>query len=331
MIVSWMTTNECNLRCSHCYQDAGEKQETELNTEEAKKMIDEIAEAGFRIMIFSGGEPLLRPDIYELVSHAKAAGLKPVFGTNGTLITKDVARQLRDAGTAAIGISLDSLTPEKHDRFRGVADAYRRTIDGIHHCKRAGLPFQIHTTVMDWNQGELLAITDYAAELGAIAHYIFFLIPTGRGADIEDTALESVEYEMTLRRIMAKQREVFIPIKPTCAPQFTRVAKQMEVETAFQKGCLAGQSYCVVGSGGVVRPCAYMTETAGDVREGSFAKIWRESPLFASLRAAAYSGSCGACEYNGICGGCRARAGYYHGGDIMAEDKYCAHGRRASV
>ena len=298
MIVSWMTTNQCNLKCVHCYQDAEEATERELTTDEAKKMIDEIARAGFKIMIFSGGEPLLRPDIYELVAHAASRGLRPVFGSNGTLITDEVA---------AMGISVDSLDAAKHDKFRGLPNAHALTMAGIEACKRAGLPFQLHTTVVDWNRDEVCAITDFAEEIGAVAHYIFFLIPVGRGEYIQETSLEVLENEALLREIMEKSAEVSIDVKPTCAPQFTRVAKQLGVDTRFTRGCLAGLTYCVVGSEGIVRPCAYMTEEAGDVRTQPFDEIWKTSPVFERLRTQAYSGACGTCDYKDGCGGCRAR------------------------
>ena len=135
MIVSWMTSFQCNLTCGHCYQDAGGKKDAELTTAEGKKLIDEIARAGFKIMIFSGGEPLLRPDIYELVAYAAAKGLRPVFGTNGMLITKEVAQRLKDSGAAAMGISLDSLDEAKHNRFRGHQEAYARTVQGMKNCR----------------------------------------------------------------------------------------------------------------------------------------------------------------------------------------------------
>lgn len=328
MIVSWMTTNQCNLKCVHCYQDAEERQERELSTEEGKKMIDEIAKAGFKIMIFSGGEPLLRPDIFDLVAHAASRGLRPVFGTNGTLITKDVAARLKECGAMAMGISVDSLDPAKHDKFRGLPDAYDLTMRGIEACKKAGLPFQLHTTVVDWNRGEVCAITDFAQEIGAIAHYIFFLIPVGRGVYIQETSLEVLENEALLKDIMLKSAEVSIDVKPTCAPQFTRVAKQLGIETRFTRGCLAGLTYCVIGSEGIVRPCAYMTEEAGDVRTTPFDEIWKSSSVFEKLRTEEYGGACGTCDYKQGCGGCRARAAYYHDGDIMAQDEYCAHGQK---
>ena len=201
MIVSWMTTNKCNLKCSHCYQNAGPAKEQELTTAEGKKLIDEIARAGFKVMIFSGGEPLLRPDIYELVGYAASKGLRPVFGTNGMMITKEVAQKLKDAGAQAMGISLDSLDEAKHNKFRGLPDAYSKTIQGMKNCREVGLPFQIHTTVMDWNKEEVCDVIDFAVEMGAIASYLFFLIPVGRGVFIEQNAVEVQEYEELLKKI----------------------------------------------------------------------------------------------------------------------------------
>lgn len=321
-----MTTNACNLKCEHCYQDAAKHQSGELTTEEGLRLIDQIAKAGFKIMIFSGGEPLLRPDIYELVAHASEVGLRPVFGTNGTLITKEVAHDLKDAGAKALGISLDSLDPEKHDHFRGVDGAYDATMAGIENCREAGLAYQIHTTVLEWNKDEIPSITDFAVEHGAIAHYLFFLIPVGRGKFIaRDEAIAVEENETLLRTVMEKQKTCPIPIKPTCAPQFTRIAEQMGVNTRFTRGCLAGLSYCVVGSEGLVRPCAYMTQTAGDVRKQPFDEIWKNSDLFKLLRTQKYEGACGTCDYQGKCGGCRARAANYHDGNLLAQDDYCAH------
>ncbi len=332
MIVSWMTTNRCNLACKHCYQDASpDACARELAGDEARALIDQIAAAGFKVMIFSGGEPLMRPDIYELVAYAAGKGLRPVFGTNGTLITPEVAARLKQAGACAMGISLDSLDAAKHDAFRGMAGAWEATVAGMRACREAGLPFQVHTTALDWNEDEICGITDFAVELGAVAHYVFFLIPVGRGKYINDTSLEVAANERLLRRLMAKQAEVPIDVKPTCAPQFTRVAEQMGVETRFARGCLAGLAYCIVSPEGVVRPCAYMEQEAGNVREQPFDQIWRTSPVFERLRTRSYAGSCGTCDYRQGCGGCRARAAYYHEGDFMAQDDYCAHSRGLTV
>lgn len=329
MLVSWMTTNECNLKCEHCYQDASNAEAGEMSTAEALTLIDQIARAGFKVMIFSGGEPLMRPDIYELVAYARETGLRPVFGTNGTLITREVAIRLKEAGACAMGISVDSLDAAKHNRFRGLENAYELTMEGIENCKAASLPFQIHTTVLSWNRDEITQITDFAQEIGAHGHYVFFLIPVGRGKLIsEHAALAATENEELLRAIMRKQEGVGIDVKPTCAPQFTRVAQQLGIDTRYTRGCLAGITYCVIGSQGIVRPCAYMTEEAGDVRQTPFDEIWKNSPVFEKLRTQDYEGSCGTCDYKSCCGGCRARAAYYHDGNILAQDDYCAYSRK---
>ena len=290
MIVSWNTTNACNMYCAHCYRDAGCKAAEELSTAEAKTLLEQIAAAGFKIMIFSGGEPLMRPDILELVRHASSLKLIPVFGTNGTLITRERAQQLLDAGARGMGISLDSLDREKHNRFRSFEGAWEGAVEGMKNCRAVGLPFQIHTTVMDWNQHELEAITDFAVEIGARAHHFFFLVPTGRAASIEEEALRTREYEDVLRRIMIKQQSVPIEIKPTCAPQFLRIASELGMKTRFRRGCLAGLSYCIISPRGKVQPCAYLNMELGDVRETPFDLIWKRNPILARLRTLEYGG-----------------------------------------
>ncbi len=328
-IVSWNTTNNCNMYCAHCYRDAGCKAEDELSTEEAKKLLREIAKAGFKIMIFSGGEPLTRPDIVELVKYAADLGLFPVFGTNGTLITLEMAKALKEAGARGMGISLDSLDKDKHDKFRSFSGGWDGAVQGMKNCREVGLPFQIHTTVMDWNQHELEAMTDFAVEIGAKAHHFFFLVPTGRAATIEEESLRAEQYEDVLTRIMKKQEQVDIELKPTCAPQFLRIADQLGIKTRFHRGCLAGLSYCIISPRGKVQPCAYLNMELGDVHDTPFDEIWCDSEVLKKLRTLEYSGGCGTCNYKGVCGGCRARAAYYHGGDYMAEEPWCLyHGRR---
>ena len=331
MIISWNTTNACNMFCDHCYRDAGCKAEEELSTQEAKKLLDEIARAGFKIMIFSGGEPMLRPDIVELVQHATSLGLRSVFGTNGTLITPERARELKAAGTMGVGISLDSMDQAKHDEFRRFKGAWEGAVRGMKNCREAGLAFQIHTTVMDWNNHELEAITDFAVELGAVAHHFFFLVPTGRAKTIEQESLRAEQYEETLTRIMKKQQEVKIELKPTCAPQFMRIAAQMGMKLRFGRGCLAGTSYCIISPRGKVQPCAYLNMELGDVRKTPFDEIWRNDEVLNRLRTLEYSGGCGTCEFKKVCGGCRARAAYYNNGDYMAEEPWCLyHGRKGA-
>lgn len=328
MIISWNTTNACNMYCKHCYRDAGVRAEEELNTEEGLTLIDQIARAGFKIMIFSGGEPLMRDDIFTLVSHAREKGLRPVFGTNGTLITGGTARRLKEAGAMAMGISLDSVDPKSHDDFREMQGAWQGAVDGMRACREAGLPFQVHTTVMDWNMPEVEKLTDFSEQIGAVGHHIFFLVPTGRAVNIEAESLRAEQYEELLKRIMKKQAEVKIELKPTCAPQFMRIASQLGIKTRFTKGCLAGLSYCIISPKGIVQPCAYLNIAAGNVREKSFEEIWSGAEVFKELRTEEYKGGCGSCKYKKVCGGCRARAYFYHG-DYMAEEPWCLyHGRK---
>ncbi len=323
MHLSWNVTNQCNMLCEHCYRDAGSRLDDELNTEEGKKLIREIKAAGFQMMIFSGGEPLMRPDLFELGAYAKEQGLRPVLGTNGTLIDRAMAEGLKKAGFLAAGISIDSLDAQKNDGFRKLENALKLTLQGIENLKAVGMSFQIHTTVMDWNVGELEDIVDFAVDIGARAYHVFFLVPTGRGANIEEEALRAAEYERTLARLMEKQKRVSIEIKPTCAPQFMRIADKKGLDLRFSKGCLAGVSYCIISPRGFVQPCAYLDMPLGNVRETPFDEIWRDNPILKELRTLEYKGKCGICEYRDKCGGCRARAYYYSGGDYMAEDGGC--------
>jgi putative heme d1 biosynthesis radical SAM protein NirJ2 len=323
MIVSWNTTNKCNMYCKHCYRDAGVEAEHELNTTEGKALINEIAKAGFKIMIFSGGEPLMRSDIYELVEHATKLGLRSVLGSNGTLITEEVAQKLKASGAMGIGISLDSLNPKKHDEFRSYEGGWREAVKGMKNCRGAGLPFQIHTTVMNWNMNEILDIADFAVGMGAVAHHTFFLVPTGRGSDIEKESLNSEQYEGLLTDIMLKQKEVSIELKPTCAPEFMRIAKEMGMKLRFSRGCLAGTSYCIISPSGDVQPCAYLNLPIGNVREAPFSEIWSSNAIFQELRTLDYKGKCGICKYKKACGGCRARVAYYNDGDYMAGEEWC--------
>ncbi|BAF59157.1 MAG: putative heme d1 biosynthesis radical SAM protein NirJ2 [Pelotomaculum sp.] len=327
MLVSWNTTNACNMYCKHCYRDAGAKAAEELSTEEGLALIDQIAGAGFKIMIFSGGEPLMRDDIFTLVARARERGLRPVFGTNGTLITGETARRLKEAGAAVMGISLDSVDPKSHDDFRATPGAWQGAVDGMRACREAGLPFQVHTTVMGWNKDEVERLTDFAVRMGAVGHHIFFLVPTGRAVGIAEESLKAGQYEELLQRIMRKQAEVKIELKPTCAPQFMRIASQMGVKTRFSKGCLAGIAYCIISPRGVVQPCAYLDIPAGNVRQAGFGDIWHEAGIFKDLRTEEYGGGCGICRYKKVCGGCRARAYFYYG-DYMAEEPWCLYRER---
>lgn len=322
MLVSWNTTRQCHLNCRHCYRDAGEKDARELSTEEGKTLLDEISRCGFQLVIFSGGEPLLRNDILELTAHARGLGLRPVFGTSGTMLTREKARELKEAGAMRMGISLDSAEAPIHDDLRRVPGSWKAALQGMENCRAVGLEFQVHTTVVESNVEEFERIADLSVKLGAAAHHVFFLVPTGRAVSMEKEALRQRQYEKLLHRIMEKQTRVPIELKPTCAPQFMRIAAVKGMETRFSRGCLAGTAYCCITPGGDVNPCPYLPLKAGNVLETPFSSLWRGSELFQTLRRGEMGGKCGHCEFGDTCSGCRARAYYYHG-NMMAEDPWC--------
>lgn len=324
MLISWNTTRRCNLKCRHCYRDARECADPdELSTAEGKTLIEDICKAGFRILVLSGGEPMLREDIYELTAHAASSGLRPVLGSNGTLITAEAARRLKEAGALRVGISLDSAEAKVHDELRMVTGCFEQAIAGMRHCHEVGLGFQIHTTITAQNYMDIERIAHKAVELGAAAYHIFFIVPTGRAKDMTDENLRVGQYERLLRQIMKLQQKLPLEFKPTCAPQFMRIAKQMGIEMRFTKGCLAGVAYACILPNGDVHPCPYLPMHLGNVRETPFSTIWKENPIILRLRHEKPDGRCGACEYQAICGGCRARAYYYSDGNYMAEEPWC--------
>ncbi|MCJ2562780.1 MAG: radical SAM protein [Candidatus Thermoplasmatota archaeon] len=330
MIASWNVTNKCNLLCEHCYREAGRESEHELTTREGFSLLDEIAKAGFKLMVFSGGEPFMREDILELTRHAACLGLRPVYGSNGTLLTPDMARRVKKAGGASVAISLHMMDGRRMDEFCGVPNTFEKSLQAMRNCAEAGLPFQVNTTVFDRNIGDVEQICELAKEMGAKSHHILFLVPTGRGQNIEDETLREVQYERLIRRLLRKRQEMGFDIKPTCAPHFMRIAEQLHVDVGkYSRGCLAGISYCSIIPNGDVWPCPYLPLRIGNVRETPFSELWAGSPVFQKMRLMEYSGQCGGCEYRESCGGCRARAHFYYN-DYMAHEPWCSY-RRGSA
>lgn len=324
MIISWNTTKRCNLYCKHCYRDSSSEYFSgELNTNEGKRLIEQIARAGFKILILSGGEPLMRKDLCILARHAKENGLIPVLGTNGTLITEKRAKELKEAGIMAAGVSIDFLDAKKHDEFRNVQGSFQRTIEGIENCLKAGIRVQINTTVTKSNKDELLDIINFSKEIGATSHHPFFLVEVGRGKNLKKESLEKHQYIEMINTILDKQLEIDIELKPTCAPQFMSLAKKRGMKMRFSRGCLAGISYCCILPNGDVNICPYLPVKVGNVRQVDFDEIWKESKIFNDLRDfEKYKGKCGSCRDISICGGCRARA-FATTGDYLEEDPVC--------
>ncbi|MCD6138629.1 MAG: heme b synthase [Deltaproteobacteria bacterium] len=335
-LVAWEVTTNCNLSCVHCRAAAGrEHHSDEFDTQACFQVIDRICEVGNPVIILTGGEPLLRPDIMEIARYGTEKGLRMVMGTNGTLITKTNAKQMVAAGIQRVSISLDGATARTHDQFRQVKGAFDGALRGIRHVKECGLDFQINTTITQQNLEEIPNIQQLAVELGAVAHHIFLLVPTGRGKYIVDRAISAEQYEETLNWFYEQRNKVPLQLKATCAPHYYRIlrqrARQEGKQVTFQshgldavtRGCLGGISFCFISHTGVVQPCGFLDINCGNVRQTRFSRIWNESEVFNTLRDYDnLKGKCGRCEYRNVCGGCRARA-YEATGDYMAEEPLC--------
>jgi len=356
-MVFWETTKGCNLACKHCRAvPETERSAVELSTAESKRLIDQIAEIARPVMIFSGGEPLYRPDIFELGAYAKAKGFRTALATNGTLVTPDVARTIVDAGFSRVSVSLDGADAATHDGFRGLPGSFDRALRAIGYLREAGMSMQINSTIARHNVAELPAMLDLAVGLGADALHIFMLVPVGCGVEIaEREMLPADEYERVLHWFYDQSKTCALDLKATCAPHYFRVRAQRMVEerkqgdysttfvapgtkrhaapdpaggrplSAMTRGCLAGTAVCFVSNAGDVYPCGYLPVSAGSVRRTPFGEIWNESPLFEQLRDAdALTGKCGICRFEAICGGCRARA-FSDTGDYLAGEPFCTY------
>ncbi|MFH1102557.1 MAG: heme b synthase [Pseudomonadota bacterium] len=341
-LVAWEITRNCNLDCVHCRAAATRgPYNGELSTDAAFQLIDRIASLGNPIVILTGGEPLLRKDIFEVAAYGTRKGLRMVMAPNGTLITEELALKMADSGIKRISISLDGATKERHDRFRRVTGAFDGALKGIRFAASAGIEFQINTTITKTNLDEIPKIQDLAVELGAVAHHIFLLVPTGRGKYIVDQEISATEYEKTLNWFYDQGRKTALQLKATCAPHYYRIlrqrAKEEEKSVNFQthgldavtRGCLGGVGFCFISHRGVVQPCGFLDLYCGNVTETPFDEIWEHSDIFLSLRDfSRLKGKCGKCEYRTVCGGCRARA-YESTGDYLEEEPLCTYQPRS--
>ncbi len=335
-LVAWETTRNCNLSCKHCRASATKGPYSgELDTKASFRLLDQIAKVGKPIIILTGGEPLLRQDIFKIASYGTDKGLKMVMAPNGTLITKTSAKQMADSGIKRISISIDGSTKESHDKFRGVEGAFEGALRGIKLAIDAGIEFQINTTITKTNLDQIPKIQELAIKLGAVAHHIFLLVPTGRGKYIVDQEITADEYERTLNWFYDQRGNTSLQLKATCAPHYYRILRQRakkEGKTvtfktygldAVTRGCLGGTGFCFISHRGIVQPCGFLQLNCGDIKETSFADIWKSSEVFLSLRDFNnLKGKCGRCEYKRVCGGCRARA-YEATGDFLAEEPLC--------
>lgn len=337
-LVAWEITRNCNLSCIHCRASATNEPYTgELDTNACLKLLDQIAAVGEPIVILTGGEPLLRSDIFEVASYGTSLGLRMVMAPNGTLLTETMAQKMAESGIQRISISLDGAVKENHDRFRGVDGAFEGALRGIENAKKAGIEFQINTTITKANLEEIPKIQELAVALGAVAHHIFLLVPTGRGKYLIDQEISAEQYEDTLNWFYDQRDKTPLQLKATCAPHYYRILRQRAKEDgkkvtfeshgldAVTRGCLGGTGFCFISHQGVVQPCGFLNLNCGDITKTPFDQIWHGSKEFLSLRNFdELGGKCGACEYRKVCGGCRARA-YEATGDFMAQEPLCSY------
>ena len=321
--IIWAVTKRCNLRCKHC--SISEEDPEELTTEEGFQLIEDAAKFGPVKFGFTGGEPLLREDIYDLIEYASSFDMQIVMATNGTLITNEVARRLRKAGLERAAISIDAIG-DAHDAFRGVHGAFQETMRGIKACKEAGVATQLFTTVTRTNYAEIPKIIKLADELKQWRIYLIYLIAMGRGREIADICLTSDENRQFFEDMIRQQTEAKTWLKPICNPQYWAYLKAkglIDREDGFEfTGCTAGITRFHIFPNGDVAPCAYLPLAAGNLREARFLEIVEHAELFKAMRARAVKGKCAACKYKAICGGCRSRA-YAVLGDALGEDPLC--------
>jgi len=340
-VVMWNITRRCNLACEHCYIDATAASAEELRLEEGIRLIDELARLKIPMLILTGGEPLLSRNFYAYAFHAKEVGLRAVVSTNGTLITPEAARLLKEAGIRYVGVSLDSCRPEVHDKFRGVEGAYQRAIDGLKNARDAGLKTGLRVTLTKDNWHEIPALLDLTLEMEIPRFCLYHLVPVGRAADISDRDVSPEERRSVIKFLAeaaVELKDEEIEILSTDSPMDGAYLLEMlkddpEKRERVRKlllnagGCTAGIKVSNINHRGDVLPCHFMPEVVvGNVRERSFQDIWIDHPVpeLLALRdiRSHLKGACGECEYLELCGGCRQKARYYCG-DVCGEDPTC--------
>ncbi|OGN91180.1 MAG: radical SAM/SPASM domain-containing protein [Chloroflexi bacterium RBG_13_48_17] len=348
-LVAWEITKSCNLHCAHCRGSAHSgPYHGELSREECFALINDILKVGRPILILTGGEPLKREDFFDVAGYAAGKGIRVVVGSNGTLITKEIATRMKTVPISRLGISLDFPNRELQDKFRGSPGAFDAALAGIECARNAGIEVQINSTITRLNTHYLDALIALALNVGAVAFHPFLLVPTGRGQGLQEHVLSAQEYEHLLIQIYEKQQQLGnrLFFKPTDAPSYMRVLHQQEMlrrspeqnqpsadtnirhadhgsMNSMSRGCLGGISFCFISHVGRVQGCGYLDVEAGNIREQPFHQIWQHSPLFYQLRDySLIKGKCGICEYKMVCGGCRARA-YEATGDYLAAEPYC--------
>ena len=325
-------TRRCTLSCIHCRAAAKpEVCDGELGTEEWLKLLRDISSFSRPIIILSGGEALLRDDVFDIIRSGSRMGLRVVLATCGIPLTEEIAGELKRSGIKRISISMDGKDAATHDGIRGVKGVFEKAISAMQILKSQGTEFQVNTTVTRRNLDQLENILGLAVEYGAVGFHPFFLVPVGRAKDLRDEEISPSQYEAALNWLYQASKDSSISLRPTCAPHYFRIMAEDNAKgggtgmNAMTGGCLGGKSFAFVSSTGKVQICGFLEVECGDVRKDSFPEIWRDSPVFENVRdLGRYRGKCGACKYLRICGGCRARA-YETTGDYLEEEPDCVY------
>ncbi len=345
-LVVWDYTSMCNLKCKHCYANAGKLAKDELSTEERYEVVDKLDKAGVVALAFSGGEPLMRKDFFEIAKYAREKGMFVSVASNGTLISKKVAEKLKEAGVGYVEISLDHVNPKIHDEFRGVNGAWKRTVEGIKNCVKAKISTGMATTVTKYNYESIPSMLEFAKKLKVDYFMAFNFVPTRRGREISEQDITPEERERLLELLYEKLCEWKKPKVFSTSPAYARISiehaengKKKEIVLShfgsaelegktlaiadFIGGCGAGRNYCSIEYNGDIQPCVFIPIKVGNIIREDFEKIWRESEVFEKLRNRdLLRGACGECRYRYLCGGCRARA-FAITGDILGSDPGC--------
>jgi radical SAM protein len=343
-LVIWEVTRACDLACVHCRASADpNRHPLELSTEEGFRLLDTIREFGDPIMIFTGGDPLKRPDLFPLIEHSVGLGLRTTVSPSPTpLLTPQAIAGFKRSGVARISISVDGWDAASHDGFRQVAGSFDRAMLALEEAQRAGLSTQINTTVSRHNWEHLDQIADLVDRFGSDMWDVFFLVPTGRGAS--QAELNAAEFEQVFGFMYERSKRTRAVIKTTEAMHYRRyLAQRKKAEGAGGKthpgenplnkmaGINSGRGFVFISRTGEIYPSGFLPISSGNVRRRSLVDVYRNGALFQVLRdSAAIRGKCGLCEYRNLCGGSRSRA-YALTGDYLAEEPRCTHQSEAAT
>jgi len=326
-LLAFEVTRRCQFNCRHCRADAGASVKEELTTEQCKKILAAVANFEKCMVILTGGEPMERSDIYELIKYGRGLGLPMVLATCGYPVNNTSIAKLKQAGILAISFSLDGASAKSHDAFRQTDGAFDLAIAAAKLARRAAIRFQINTTITKTNTAEVFAIARLAERIGAYCFNPFILVPTGRAEKIADEILEPHEYEDLLHSLLGLKLQSKIEVRVTCGPQFARICSGQE--NLNVNGCMGGRGFGFISYKGDVQTCGFLDISAGNLIENNFdfAGIWQQSKFLKQIRNLSdYKGKCRTCEYVSICGGCRARA-YAASGDYLGDDPVCNYKR----